>query len=251
MLSPSLRAIALRIWLTGTSVKLSLATICGKAIGAAALAEEVLVAGVKFSTSRFTMRPLSPLPGTKLMSIPISLAKDLAKGEALRRESVTVCDTGSATVGVGAAGAVLLGATGAVSVAAAGVAAGLAASKALMSSPALPTMAIRASTGTEPPAGIPICKRVPLTKFSSSMVALSVSTSARISPGLIASPTFFNHDTITPSVMVSLILGILITSAISFCVFLRVAKIFFIDYVTSFKSRSIGKLRKSANGCLN
>ena len=46
------------------------------------------------------------------------------------------------------------------------------------------------------------------------MVALSVSTSAKISPGFTVSPTFFNHAAITPSSMVSLIFGILIISAI-------------------------------------
>ena len=46
------------------------------------------------------------------------------------------------------------------------------------------------------------------------MVALSVSTSARISPDFMSSPSFFNHCAITPSSMVSLIFGILIISAI-------------------------------------
>ena len=46
------------------------------------------------------------------------------------------------------------------------------------------------------------------------MVALSVSTSANISPDLTVSPTFLCHSTKVPSVMVSLIRGIRITSAI-------------------------------------
>src|SRR5690606_7238620 len=46
------------------------------------------------------------------------------------------------------------------------------------------------------------------------MVALSVSTSAITSPELTLSPTFLCHFAITPSVMVSLILGIRTTSAI-------------------------------------
>ena len=46
------------------------------------------------------------------------------------------------------------------------------------------------------------------------MVALSVSTSANKSPDFTLSPIFLCQATITPSVMVSLIRGILITSAI-------------------------------------
>ena len=46
------------------------------------------------------------------------------------------------------------------------------------------------------------------------MVALSVSISAKISPFFTASPTFFCHPAITPSVMVSLKRGIKTTSSI-------------------------------------
>ena len=46
------------------------------------------------------------------------------------------------------------------------------------------------------------------------MVALSVSTSANKSPDFTLSPTFLCHSTITPSVIVSLIRGMRITSAI-------------------------------------
>src|SRR5687768_1513048 len=47
------------------------------------------------------------------------------------------------------------------------------------------------------------------------MVALSVSTSARISPDLTLSPTFFCQEAMMPSVMVSLILGMRITVALT------------------------------------
>ena len=47
------------------------------------------------------------------------------------------------------------------------------------------------------------------------MVALSVSTSAMISPFLMTSPTDFNHLAITPSIMVSLILGIRTATALT------------------------------------
>src|ERR1700676_1026249 len=46
------------------------------------------------------------------------------------------------------------------------------------------------------------------------MVALSVSISASMSPFFTVSPTFLCHSAITPSVMVSLNLGIRITSSI-------------------------------------
>jgi hypothetical protein len=47
------------------------------------------------------------------------------------------------------------------------------------------------STGAVSPSGIPMYKRVPSSKDSNSIVALSVSISARISPSFILSPTFF------------------------------------------------------------
>jgi hypothetical protein len=48
------------------------------------------------------------------------------------------------------------------------------------------------------------------------MVALSVSISASTSPDLTASPTFLVQAATTPSVMVSLNLGMYTTSAMSF-----------------------------------
>ena len=77
-----------------------------------------------------------------------------------------------------------------------------------------PIIAIKPSTGTESPSLIPTYNKCPSSYDSSSIVALSVSTSARISPDLISSPTFLSQLEITPSSMVSLILGILIISAI-------------------------------------
>ena len=82
------------------------------------------------------------------------------------------------------------------------------------SSPFLPIIAMIPLTGTASFSLTPICKSSPSSYDSNSMVALSVSTSASISPDFIVSPTFTNHEAITPSSMVSLILGILITSAI-------------------------------------
>ncbi|MNE27715.1 hypothetical protein D3C80_1211340 [compost metagenome] len=103
-------------------------------------------------------------------------------------------------------------ATGAVSAGAA--AAGFPANKAEISSPSLPMIAKRLSTGAVSPSGIPICNRVPSLKDSNSIVALSVSISARISPSLILSPTFFSQVATVPSVIVSLKRGMVIIVAI-------------------------------------
>ena len=56
----------------------------------------------------------------------------------------------------------------------------------------------------------------PSKKDSNSIVALSVSISANISPDATVSPTFFVHSATTPSVMVSLNLGMYMISAIFF-----------------------------------
>jgi hypothetical protein len=65
-----------------------------------------------------------------------------------------------------------------------------AAIKAVTSSPSSPMIANSESTGAVSPSGIPMYKRVPSSKDSNSIVALSVSISARISPSFILSPTF-------------------------------------------------------------
>ena len=54
--------------------------------------------------------------------------------------------------------------------------------------------------------------KVPALKDSNSIVALSVSISARISPSFTSSPTFFNHVATVPSVIVSLRRGIVTTT---------------------------------------
>ena len=61
-----------------------------------------------------------------------------------------------------------------------------------------------------------MCRRVPSLKDSNSMVALSVSISARMSPSSILSPICFNHLATTPSSMVSLKRGMFTTIAICF-----------------------------------
>ena len=94
-------------------------------------------------------------------------------------------------------------------------------------SPFSPIIAIMLSTGTAFPFSSPIYKsrqslkslKSILSSKSSSIVALSVSISAiKPSPGLRTSPTFLSHSATTPSVMVSLILGMVIISAIFLCI---------------------------------
>ena len=49
------------------------------------------------------------------------------------------------------------------------------------------------STSAVTPSSSAMCNRVPSKNDSNSIVALSVSISAKISPSLTLSPTFFNH----------------------------------------------------------
>src|ERR1019366_3845950 len=63
--------------------------------------------------------------------------------------------------------------------------------------------------GTVWPSFTIICSRIPASKDSTSIFALSVSTSARMSPFLISSPGCFNQRVMVPSSMVSLSRGIL------------------------------------------
>jgi hypothetical protein len=124
--------------------------------------------------------------------------------------------TGAGAAATGAAGAAATGAAGA-GAAAVGNEIGMpepsAASRAEMSSPSLPRMARRLSTGAVEPVGTPMWRSTPSKNDSNSMVALSVSISARISPLFTRSPTFFNQLATTPSVMVSLSLGMRTISA--------------------------------------
>src|SRR6187431_840083 len=86
--------------------------------------------------------------------------------------------------------------------------------KAETSSPSFPIIANKESTGAVSPSGIPIYKSVPSLKDSNSIVALSVSISAKISPSLILSPTFLSQAATVPSVIVSLKRGIVTIVAI-------------------------------------
>ena len=79
--------------------------------------------------------------------------------------------------------------------------------------PAPSRPACRSRRGRRPaapasPPGTKTARSVPSKKLSSSIVALSVSTSASMSPVWTASPSFFSHFTSVPTVMVSLSFGI-------------------------------------------
>ena len=83
-----------------------------------------------------------------------------------------------------------------------------------MSSPSFPIIASSESTGAVPPSGIPMYNKTPELNDSNSIVALSVSISAKISPSFIVSPTFLSQVATVPSVIVSLKRGMFITVAI-------------------------------------
>ena len=85
-----------------------------------------------------------------------------------------------------------------------------------ISSPSFPKIASIDSTGAPFPSSTPMCSKTPFWNDSNSIVALSVSISASNSPDFTLSPTFLCHFATTPSVMVSLNLGIRTTSAINF-----------------------------------
>ena len=77
--------------------------------------------------------------------------------------------------------------------------------------PSGPIIANKESTFAESPSSKPTCSKVPDWKDSNSIVALSVSISARISPSSTLSPTFFNQLATVPSSIVSESLGIVTT----------------------------------------
>ena len=77
-----------------------------------------------------------------------------------------------------------------------------------MSSPGSAMTPMRAPTGTFPPACTRIFRRTPLPKASISTSALSVSTSARMSPLWTRSPSFLSHLMILPLSIASESFGI-------------------------------------------
>ena len=87
-----------------------------------------------------------------------------------------------------------------------------AANTAFTSVPAGPMIANNESTDALSPSFKPTYNKVPEWKDSNSIVALSVSISAKISPSFTVSPTFLSQEATVPSVIVSLSRGIVTTS---------------------------------------
>src|SRR5215813_2204802 len=237
---------AARIAVSGTSSNSGPVTP-GCAIGRSAAAAAG-GADCAASTSRRTMRPPGPLPWISLRSTPDCAAILRASGDALTRPPSLLAGAGatdadgcwattSATrglvgasgprlgAGLRAAGSSLLGCDGtatgrstiaglaalgatASGVAAAGAPPPAEATTALMSSFASAMTAIRDPTGALLPAVTMILRSTPAPKASISTSALSVSTSARMSPLWTRSPSFLSHLMILPLSICSESLGI-------------------------------------------
>ena len=158
------------------------------------------------------MRPPGPEPWMALRFTPSSPAKRRASGEAITRPAGAAGATGAGATGAGAAGrgAAAGAATGAAATgAAAGAAAGVAGaeappSSAEMSSSAVPMTPTSELTGAVVPSVMSCLRSTPSPRATSSMTALSVSTSARISPAFTAAPSAFSHFTRRPSSIVGL-----------------------------------------------
>mmetsp|Transcript_36629 Transcript_36629/g.73919 ORF Transcript_36629/g.73919 Transcript_36629/m.73919 type:complete len:248 (-) Transcript_36629:135-878(-) len=163
--------------------------------------------GFAFSTSEAVMRPPGPVPTTPARSIPRSSASDLASGDATMRSPVAAAAAGEAD-GAGEA-------TGVGVDAAAGAAAGAAAeatgAETLPTSASFSTMrATGAPTSAVSPSSTKILPMKPLSKDSTSMSALSDSTTITMSPASTLSPSPFIHCTILPSFIVDDSAGIAI-----------------------------------------
>src|SRR5262245_41916610 len=140
-----------------------------------------------------------------------------ASGLALTRPPLPATGDGGAGAGAAGAGAAARGggaaagaagggggvaATGAGAGAGAATGAGALAKRAEMSSFASAITPISAPIGALPPAGTRILRSTPAPSASISMLALSVSISARTSPTFTASPSFLLHLTMVPSSIV-------------------------------------------------
>ena len=170
--------------------------------------------GIAPSTSFLTMRPFGPLPVTVARSIPFCVASFLARGEALMA-GASLCGWGLAGASAAdSASAVPLGVSSRIAASGSAGAAGVGREPTSKVSPASPTAAIGAPTGTWPPTGTICLSNTPSSKTSNSMVALSVSISAMMSPDSMESPSFFSQLATVPTVMVSLSLGMSIVVGI-------------------------------------
>src|SRR6266436_5730974 len=164
------------------------------------------------STSCAMTRPCGPVPAMRAISRPAALARRRASGEAKMRPrpftggAGAACDAGidmpraGGRDGGGAAGGFVAGAGG---LDALGFAAGATATAVFTSSPSAASTAMGALTATSAvPSGTRIFAITPSSIASYSMVALSVSISARMSPALTWSPSFLSHLAMLPFSMV-------------------------------------------------
>src|SRR6266851_1822458 len=187
-------AIVLRIWVRGTSsygtpVRGARSAVRGLAEAGAVAA---CTAGAR-STSRLTTRPPGPEPCTSFRSTPASFAIRFASGDAFTRVAaggVTGVDCAGDGAGAAARGDMV------------GVGAGLSSRAPSTFSPGFPIHATTFPTGTVLPSGTTTLISWPSARATSSMMALSVSTSASVSPDFTASPSCFVHFTSRPSSIV-------------------------------------------------
>src|SRR6056297_1950204 len=162
------------------------------------------------STSAFTMRPRGPEPLICARWTPLSAAIRRARGEAKIRFPLSSCGAAGALVSdVFAAGvplpepspSALVEASGASVSGAAAFAVSLSMSSALSPSSRSTAMGVLTFTPSVP-SGIRILPMVPSSTASNSIVALSVSISARRSPELTSSPSLTSHFASVPSSIV-------------------------------------------------
>mmetsp|Transcript_35044 Transcript_35044/g.81872 ORF Transcript_35044/g.81872 Transcript_35044/m.81872 type:complete len:334 (+) Transcript_35044:700-1701(+) len=185
---------------SGVAMMVPAGTLSGRTgpvgfFGASLLAAPL--APLKFSTSEEVMRPPGPDPVTREMSMPFSVAIALASGDATMRSPF-------APPPAGAAGAAFAAAAGAAAAgaAAAGAPAAEGATTLSMSALSMTRRATGAPTGATSPSPVMIIARYPSSKASTSISALSDSTTIITSPDEILSPTFLVHCTTLPSFIV-------------------------------------------------
>ena len=133
-----------------------------------------------------------PIPRSASTSMPSSCASCRADGEIRRRCSAGTPGAGAEGAAGGGAGAAAAGA-GATGAGAAGAGAGVAPSSRMTAS--------GVPTGTSVPGSISICSITPVVKTSTSTSALSVWTTAMMSPRLTASPGCFSQAASVPALM--------------------------------------------------
>ena len=145
------------------------------------------------------MRPFGPVPSMVSSVIPACCAIRRARGEAKIRPCAGAWGCAAATANTGEGEDAAMGASATAGVAAAEVAAGAAA----VSVPSPSSTPIVAFTATpDVPSGTRMWVNTPSSTASTSIVALSVSISARTSPERTLSPVFLSHRASVPSVMV-------------------------------------------------